>query len=272
MVSMSPKVFEFPVLRSLGLSVGVAFLLSNASAMALPRTPSYTFSVSQADSSSSPPVVVDTEEPGSTGTSTTPTSTGSSSSPVADSEARFSCQSVNGEYTVMYQPESEPNQYFPWATPSAMGDGWDSQSRCYEISRRLESYRPDGLIELSTDVVNDYNTVCVTTEQVPDCRIVFTIPPGQDPLVTRDRVFDNIITADSGEQTDAVNTYRDRETDGIGDLFNWGREILGGENNSESINLRPFLDSADGGTGTKLQGGVPKPSNSPRLNPGNFRN
>lgn len=271
---MSPQVFKFPVLRSLGLSVGVAFLLSNASAMALPRTPSYTFSVSQVDSSSSGPVVVDTEESVSTGTSTTGTSTGGSSSPVVDSKTRFSCQLVNGQYTVMYQPQSHPNEYFPWATPAAMGGGWDSQSRCYEISRRLESYRPDGLIELSTDVVNDYNTVCVTTEQVPDCRIVFTIPPGQDPLVTRDRVFQNIVTADSGEQTNAVNTYRDRETNGIGELFNWGESIFGGGKNrqvtSGSINLRPFLDPADGGTGTKLEEGVPKPSNS-QLNPGNFR-
>jgi len=58
-----------------------------------------------------------------------------------------------------------------------MGDGWTSERRCTEISQRLGPYRPDGLIELRTDVENNYNTVCVTTENDPSCRIVFTVPP-----------------------------------------------------------------------------------------------
>jgi len=37
------------------------------------------------------------------------------------------CEFVNGQYTVMYQPESQPNQSFPWATP-ALGDGWTSET------------------------------------------------------------------------------------------------------------------------------------------------
>jgi len=57
-----------------------------------------------------------------------------------------------------------------------MGDGWTSERRCTEIST-ARTYRPDGLIELRTDVENNYNTVCVTTENDPSCRIVFTVPP-----------------------------------------------------------------------------------------------
>lgn len=178
----------------------------------------------------------------------------------------------------MYQPESQPNQFFPWATPTALGDGWTEQRRCNEIARRLESYRPDGLVELTTNVENNYNTVCVVTQAVPDCRIVFTVPPGQDPVVTRDRVFENLTIADSGQQTDAIYTYRDKggQTNEIDQLFKKGQEILEGGNNSrvgsKSINLRPFLDQADGGTATQLRGGVSnsKPSNS-RLSPGKFR-
>jgi hypothetical protein len=265
---MSPQTFDFPVLRSLGLSVSVAFLLGNASAMALPQTEVYR--ISQADDST-PSVVVDTEP---TGTSTTPTSTDGSSIPLPDSQTRFSCQAQNGQYTVMYQPESQPGQFFAWATPSALGGGWSEQRRCIEIARRLESYRPDGLQELTTGVENNYNTVCVRTQRVPDCRIVFTVPPGQDPLITRDRVFENLTVADSGQQTDAIYTYRGRQTNEIDQLLNMGREVLGGGRNSrvksKSINLRPFLDRGDGGTGTQLRGGVSKPSNS-RLNPGSFR-
>ena len=267
---MSPQV-EFPILRSLGLSVSVAFLVGNASAMALPQTGVY--KISQADDST-PSVVVDTGTPGtSTGTSTTPTST-DTSIPVSNSQTRFFCQAQNGQYTVMYQPESQPNQFFPWATPSALGGGWSEQRRCSEIARRLEMYRPDGLLELTTGVENNYNTVCVKTEQVPACRIVFTVPPGQDALATRDRVFQNLTVADSGQQTDSVYTYRGRQTNEIDQLLNMGREALGGRRNSgvksKNINLRPFLDRNDGGTGTRLHGGVTKRSNS-QMNPGSFR-
>lgn len=267
---MSPQTFEFPILRSLSLSVGVAFLLGNASAMALPQTE---YKISQADDST-PSVVVDTEATGtSTGTSTTGTST-DTSIPVPDTQTRFSCQAQNGQYTVMYQPESQPSQFFPWATPSALGGGWSEERRCNEIARRLEMYRPDGLLELTTGVENNYNTVCVRTEQVPDCRIVFTVPPGQDALVTRDRVFENLTVADSGQQTDGVYTYRGRQANEIDQLLNIDREALGGRRNSgaksKNINLRPFLDQNDGGTGTQLRGGVSKPSNS-QLNPGSFR-
>ncbi|XPM57456.2 MAG: COP23 domain-containing protein [Leptolyngbya sp. IPPAS B-1204] len=94
-------------------------------------------------------------------------------------DVRFSCQVVNGQYTVMYNPQSQPGQYYPWATPTAMGGGWSPDRRCNEISRRLEFYRPDGLLELQTGLENGYNTVCVTTEAMPSCRIVLTVPKGK---------------------------------------------------------------------------------------------
>ena len=288
---MSLQVSKFPILKCLSLSAGVALLLGNTSAMASlqqaplkpQQTPSYSVDVAQVNPSSAPPVVVDTVPTGtstnrtSTGTSrpvTLPsgTSTGGSSNPTSVVGARFSCESLNGQYTVMYQPESQPDQYFPWATPATLGDGWTSERRCNEISQRLESYRPDGLIELRTDVENSYNTVCVTTENDPSCRIVFTVPPGQNPTSTRDRVFQNLTVADGGQETTAVNTYKGRQGN-VDQLLNMGRSVLGGRNPqvaAESINLRPFLDKTDGGTGTRLSGGVPKQTNS-RLNPGSFR-
>ena len=283
---MSPQKFEFLVLRGMSLSVGMTLLLGT-SAMALPQGSSSAVNVAQANSSSAPDVVVDTVPTGRsttrtstgsgdipTGRSTTRTSTGSPSRTATSSGTRFSCELLNGEYTVMYNPQSQPNQSFPWATPSTLGDGWTSERRCDEISQRLESYRADGLLELTTDVANGYNTVCVTTENDPSCRIVFTVPPGQDPMITRDRVFQNLTVADNGQQTTAINTYvnRGQRND---ELFNIGRGILGGGNKpqveSGSINLQPFLDKADGGTGTQLLRGVPNQDKS-RLNPGNFRN
>lgn len=195
--------------------------------------------------------------------------------PVTSSSNRFSCQMSNGQYTVMYQPESQPGQMYPWAVPSALGGGWDSARRCNEITRRLEAYRPDGLQEMKTGVENGYNTICVTTQRIPGCRIVLTVPPGQDPIVTRDRVFQNLTVADSGQQTQGVNTFVGSNRGGImNEVGRWlGIGSPSRNQNSASylnaINLRPFLDRADGGTGQLLRSRAAAPGR--RLNPNNFR-
>ncbi|AFY65569.1 COP23 domain-containing protein [Geitlerinema sp. PCC 7407] len=188
-----------------------------------------------------------------------------------DTETRFACEVQNGQYTVTYQPRSQPGKVYPWATPSPMGGGWSSEARCMEISRRLEMYRPDGLLEMTTAIENGYNTVCVTTQKNSTCRIVFTVPPGQDPKLTRDRVFDNLAIADGGDSTQAVNTFAGG-SDGLTDqLVNLGIEALGGARRSpsEAINLRPFLDRADGGTGSRLTAPSARPGRP--LNPDRFR-
>lgn len=235
-----------------------------------------------------PDVIIDDENQSDDTTSSDPDSEDETST-TTSSEPRFTCEMNNGEYTVMYQPESRPGEAYAWAIPRQMGGGWSAQRRCTEISRRLESYRPDGLQEMSTAVENNYNTVCVTTQKDPSCRIVFTVPNGQDPVGTRDRVFQNLTVADSGEQTQGVNTFvsNGRSNRGVGQIGQLGGDLgqLGqilnqtlssigtSSQSSNDINLRPFLDPADGGTGTKLKGSPFKnpSSNSVRLKPDNFR-
>jgi hypothetical protein len=136
----------------------------------------------------------------------------------------------------------------------------------------LESYRPDGLVEMQIGSENGYNTVCVTTEQVPSCRIVFTVPPGQDPVTTRDRVFQNLAIADSGETTQGVYTFAERAPSSRGarswlgqlgqvlqidmtDLLGPGPAPAVGAPASRlaAISLKPFLAPEDGGTGLYLQ-------------------
>jgi hypothetical protein len=178
----------------------------------------------------------------------------------------------------MYQPKSQPGKHFPWAIPSAMGGGWSADRRCQEISRRLESYRPDGLLEMRTAIENGHNIVCATTEKNSACRIVLTVPPGQDPIMTRDRVFANLTTADSGQQTVGVNTYVQggRAIPTIDHLPTLPKELeqilhtsIESPNRPTGIYLKPFLDPHDGGTGTRLHSqGV---STGRRLNPHNFR-
>jgi hypothetical protein len=209
--------------------------------------------------------------------------------PSDNKNARFSCQVREGQYIVVYQPKSQPQKYFPWAAPSTMGDGWSPERRCNEISRRLELYRPDGLLEMRTSSENGYNVICATTDKNSACRIVLTVPNGQDPIATRDRVFGNLTTADSGQATTAVNTYRGRDrslNDITGDLglgidlsgingvlgsvLSTNRSATASSIRSGNLYLKPYLDPSDGGTGASL--GINNfTGGGRRLNPDNFR-
>jgi Circadian oscillating protein COP23 len=215
----------------------------------------------------------------------TTTASKSSSPSNATASARFFCQVWNGQYTVMYSPESRSGEVFPWAVPKDLGNGWVAEKRCNEISRRLEEYRPDGLNELSTSTENGLNIVCATTQSSPSCRIVFTVPPGQDPLTTRNSVFQNLTIADNGTMTQGVNTYvsnGNRNVNLTDNLVNLGLSILGSNSGlsgnsgwkssyaDRDINLKPFLSPADGGTGRALTNGV-RLHRGLRLNPNNFR-
>jgi hypothetical protein len=178
---------------------------------------------------------------------------------------RFSAQLRNGQYSVMYQPESQPGKSYAWAVPQAMGGGWTPEKRSREIAARLELYRPDGLVEMQTGVENGYNTVCVTTDIVPTCRIVFTVPRGQDPVATRDGVFSNLAIADSGQQTAGVYTYQGNSGKDLlnqlggalkvdlGGIFGQPAAVTSTAPARNGIYLKPFLDRADGGTGAQLK-------------------
>ena len=186
-----------------------------------------------------------------------------------NADTRFSCELVNGEYTVMYFPESQPDRSYPWAIPSELGGGWTPKKRCDAITQRFEEYRGEGLLELATGTENGYNTICVTTQLDPsDCKLILTVPPGQDPQLTRDLIFDNLLVADDGQQTQGVYTFGDGQSSN--DILGEVEGIIGGKkkknNSSGNINLRPFLDPADGGTGQQLTKGdaTPQPNNSDR--------
>ncbi|MDY6782113.1 MAG: COP23 domain-containing protein [Cyanobacteriota bacterium] len=259
---------KIPAFQVASFSLGTVMILSAGSAIAQ-TSPSWELSQ---NNPRRPDVIIDTN----------PNSGGGSGIPgeEAQRDTRFSCEYTNGQYTVMYHPEDQYQEAYPWAVPSAMGGGWTAQNRCVAISERLESYRPDGLLELRTGIENNYDVVCATTQQDSRCRIVFTVPPGQNPMITRDRVFENLTVADSGQMTEGVTTYvegnagssifteLDRVLGGNGAISG----VLGGQRDrADALYLRPFLSPADGGTGERLPGGFSRPSPAPRLNPDRFR-
>ncbi|EAZ94128.1 COP23 domain-containing protein [Crocosphaera chwakensis] len=197
----------------------------------------------------------------------------------SSSDTRFDCQYHDGQYKVMYRPQSQGMQPYPWAIPSNMGDGWTAERRCNEISRRLEMYRPDGLLELKNGRENSYDTICVTTEVDPRCRIVLTVPPGKNPEVTRNQIFQTLVAAEEGQYTQGVNAFTGGSgiTNPLGQLLNGTVPQIGKPSSTRSsgINLRPFLAPTDGGTGEKLEktptNSNSRPSNSRTLNPNLFR-
>ena len=277
-----------PVRLAVGLMLLSSHLALASSAQAMPdwfnqiRFPDSTSQTPSQGSTAPRSTTPNPTQPRATPSTTSPSSTDRNAPNNSQqlSSIRFSCQTVNGQSTVMYSPQSQPGKYYAWANPTGLGGGWTPERRCNEISRRLEFYRPDGLLELQTGVENGYNTVCVTTEAVSSCRIVLTVPPGQSPVAIRDRIFNNLLVADSGEQTTAVTAYQDSGNGILGQIGQaLGINLGGGGNRStrqspSSINLRPFLDTADGGTGARLQNSAPAGGSSgsgTRLNPGNFR-
>ena len=229
--------------------------------------------LAQADDPAAPEPTAEGETPDSE-----PTAEGETPDGEATAASYFACQLYQGRPTVMYAPSNQPGQMYPWAVPQDMGTAWPAQRRCEAISARLESYRPDGLLTLNTGLENGYSTVCVTTEAVPGCRIVFTVPPGQDATLTRDQVFSNLASADQGQATEGVNTF---VGGGSNDVLGQIGNILGlptgttGTTAGGAIQLRPFLAPSDGGTGARLTGSstpaTPRPGTGRSLNPDSFR-
>ena len=266
------KIERNALVKGIGFSLTIALILTQSKAIAKPPTTNYN-SPNQYEGNVDNPndVIIDTN-PGNT-PPPPPVQTSSGNT-------RFNCQLEAGRYTVMYYPQNQGRQPYPWAIPSDLGNGWTAQRRCNEISRRLEMYRPDGLLELKTGWENNYDTICVTTQQNPSCRIVLTVPPGKDPEITRNQIFQTLIAAEEGQYTQGVNAFSGGNAGGS--IMNQLGNILNGnlpqQNKPSSANgaidLRPFLDTSDGGTAAQLQSNpstpnTPSNSTTPSNTPSN---
>jgi hypothetical protein len=254
--------------RQFSLHTGLLTVAGLAMTVTMASTPANAQSIPVAGD-----VIIPTDE-STIPTGTIPTGTIPSTGGVPLNAVRFFCANESGRYTVMYQPESQVGNRYAWAVPQQMGGGWSPEARCNEISSRLERYRADGLVEMQTATENGYNTVCVTTDANPGCRIVFTVPRGQDAVSTRDQVFQNLAIADSGQRTTGVFTLRNQTganvVNDLGKAFNVNLGGLFGNKTpvpaaSNGIYLKPFLDKADGGTGERLTQKVVAPVIKPAV-------
>ncbi|MGB3508686.1 MAG: COP23 domain-containing protein [Microcoleaceae cyanobacterium] len=145
---------------------------------------------------------------------------------------RFSCtQHPDPHYgivwAVMYDNDINNS---PWLKMVIeMGGGWDEESRCFEIAKRLEGFRKDGLIGL--DYRSDSNTpnqeiICAKTRQRSDCPLVLTLNVGVAGNQARDKIFDALVNGNF--------TYQDSN----------GRLVTSSKQ-SWPINLEAFLADED---------------------------
>jgi hypothetical protein len=87
-------------------------------------------------------------------------------------------------WTVIYRSSKGDK---PWLRMvRSMGDGWDTKSRCEEISRRLDIYASDGLIEFKyrsdPETPNQFVICAKTKKNGTNCPLVLTLLPQDDPV------------------------------------------------------------------------------------------
>jgi hypothetical protein len=242
--------------KGVGVSAGIGILLTSSGAFAAGSANQLLL----ADVVVPTVTVPTTPVSNSPAPNTVPTSTQTSSG----SGAHFTCENFNGNPTVMYYPDNQNGRGFAWAQPSDMGDTWTPQARCQAIAQRLEQYRTEGLEQMVTSKLNGYDIVGVTTDQVPGVQIVLTVPPGQDPQATRDKIFNNLTIAEAGNQTEAINTFTSSGgglcfNNKLGQFLHLGcpttnqnHSITSAPSGNTNIYLRPFLAPSDGGDGSLL--------------------
>ncbi|MBO3462071.1 COP23 domain-containing protein [Aetokthonos hydrillicola Thurmond2011] len=127
-------------------------------------------------------------------------------------QTRFSCtlqldtQKGGEVWTVMYRNDKEVK---PWLRMvNSFGDGWDTRTRCDEITKRLEGFRQDGLLRFSyrTDPKTPkQDVICVHTKLDPqNCNLLVTLKPGADGYDSLRRMtmaIQNGTTVDQGSGT-----------------------------------------------------------------------
>ena len=160
----------------------------------------------------------------------------------------FLCDTTGDVPTTVYQSgqgDSEP--WIKWVSDHFSGSGWSPDTRCQEVSSRLETYRRNKKLRYVTlGTVNNQSVICVASKDQGPCEgIIYTLKPGQDGV-------------------QALNN-----------LFAWRKGGEGLESNYESATAIPYIN-----VGTKLdevkteQSNVepatqaqPQPAQVPNTNP-----
>lgn len=105
----------------------------------------------------------------------------------AQSARGFYCDTSTGVPVTMYQNAqggSEP--WIRWTSNYFRGAGYNTATRCQEVSGRMETYRRNKQLKFITvGRMNGQNVVCTASQVNGRCEgLIFTLKPGQDAVKT----------------------------------------------------------------------------------------
>jgi hypothetical protein len=106
----------FSAVRGIGLSLGVAVLLVGGSAGAATDSTDSEVLVAQYA-----PIRSNVRVPPSDSPQSADDPYGGNGGTQTAEGARFTCEYISGQYTVMYHPQSQEGLVYPWATPTPWG-------------------------------------------------------------------------------------------------------------------------------------------------------
>ena len=114
-------------------------------------------------------------------------STQSSYSQPVPGQRGFWCDTSNGEPVTMYQNANGGKEpWIRWSSRAFTGSGYDSLTRCREVSQRLETYRKNEQLKyITVGVMNGQKVVCTASQVNGRCEdLIYTLKPNQDAVQT----------------------------------------------------------------------------------------
>ena len=120
-------------------------------------------------------------------------------SPINTVQSGFRCDTSGDLPTTLYQSsQGTAEPWIKWQSDHFSGSGWSPETRCQEVSSRLETYRRDKKLKYVTlGTVNNQSVICVASQEGGKCEgIIYTLKPGQDGL----KALNNLFAWRKGEQ------------------------------------------------------------------------
>ena len=114
-------------------------------------------------------------------------------------QSGFRCDISGDLPTTLYQSsQGTAEPWIKWQSDHFSGSGWSPETRCQEVSSRLETYRRNKKLKYVTlGTVNNQSVICVASQEGGKCEgIVYTLKPGQDGL----KALNNLFAWRKGEQ------------------------------------------------------------------------
>jgi Circadian oscillating protein COP23 len=104
----------------------------------------------------------------------------------------FSCNTSEDVPTTVYKNKQgiqEP--WIKWSSDYFSDSGWTPQSRCQEVSNRLENYRRNNQLKYVTlGTVKNQTVICVANaKQAPCAGVIYTLKPGQNAIAALNNLF-----------------------------------------------------------------------------------